>query len=121
MSTGDRCCTIVPYFRVEHDRLGSFKDLCTRFVAKTLEEDGCLYYGFSFSGNVAHCREGYTGAEAVLAHLENVRPLLEEALRISSLVRLEIHGPESELAKLRTPLAGLNPDFFVLECGFRRG
>ncbi len=121
MSTGDRCCTIVPYFQVESDRLSAFKELCVRFVAKTSEEVGCLYYGFSFSGNVAHCREGYTGAEAVLAHLANVKPLLEEALSISSLVRLEIHGPESELSKLRSPLAGLNPDFFTLEYGFRRG
>ncbi len=121
MSNGDLCCTIVPYFRVEDDRLVTFKDLCARFVAKTSEEEGCLYYGFTFCGSVAHCREGYTGADAVLAHLANVKSLLEEALSISSLVRLEIHGPESELAKLRSPLSGLNPDFFVLECGFRRG
>ena len=121
MTTGDRCCTIVPYFQVEDDRLLPFKELCSLFVAKASEEEGCLYYGFSFSRNVAHCREGYSGAEAVLAHLANVKPLLEEALSMSSLVRLEIHGPEAELAKLRSPLAGMNPDFFVLECGFRRG
>ena len=121
MSNGDPCCSIVPYFQVEDDRLVAFKALCARFVAKTSEEEGCLYYGFTFCGNVAHCREGYTDAEAVLAHLANVKPLLEEALGISSLVRLEIHGPESELAKLRSPLAGLNPDFFILDCGFRRG
>lgn len=120
MSTDDRCCTIVPYFRVEDDSLAPFKELCVRFVAKTSEEEGCLYYGFSFNGNVAHCREGYICAEAVLAHLANVKPLLEEALHVSTLIRLEIHGLESELAKLRSPLAGLNPDFFVLECGFRR-
>jgi quinol monooxygenase YgiN len=111
----------VPYFLIEAGQLEPFKELCSRFVAKTSEEEGCLYYGFSFSGNVSHCREGYTGADAVLAHLKNVQSLLEEALRISSLVRLEIHGPESELTKLRAPLAALNPEFFVLECGFRRG
>jgi len=32
---------------------------------------------------------------------------------------LAIHGPESELVKLREPLAGFHPDFFVLEYGFR--
>ena len=36
------------------------------------------------------------------------------------LTRLEIHGPEEELAKLREPLAHLKPQFFVLEYGFRR-
>jgi len=55
-----------------------------------------------------------------LAHLENVGSLLEEALKISELTRLEVHGPEEELAKLREPLAGLKPQFFTLEYGFRR-
>ena len=36
------------------------------------------------------------------------------------LTRLEIHGPAEELAKLREPLAKLNPTFFVLGYGFRR-
>lgn len=36
------------------------------------------------------------------------------------LTHLEVHGPDEELAKLRAPLAELNPQFFVLEYGFRR-
>jgi hypothetical protein len=59
-------------------------------------------------------------AEASLRHLENVGPILAEALKIADLTRLEIHGPEQELAKLRGPLAQLKPQFFVLEYGFRR-
>ena len=47
-------------------------------------------------------------------------PLLEEALKISDIIRLEIHGPEAELAKMREPLADLSPQFFELEYGFRR-
>jgi hypothetical protein len=66
-----------------------------------------------------HCREGYEDAEGVLFHLDNVGTLLNEALKISDLTRLEIHGPEEELAKLREPLAELNPEYFVLEYGFR--
>jgi hypothetical protein len=69
---------------------------------------------------VAHCREGYEDAEGTLAHLENIGPLLEEILKISELTRLEIHGPEEELAKLRGPMADLKPQAFVLEYGFRR-
>ena len=38
----------------------------------------------------------------------------------SEITRLEVHGPESELDKLREPLAALNPQFFTLEYGFRR-
>jgi hypothetical protein len=46
--------------------------------------------------------------------------LLSEALTMSDITRLEVHGPAAELAKLKVPLAGLNPQFFTLEMGFRR-
>ncbi len=120
MATTDTCCTIVPYFKVPNDKLADFKALCERFVEKTSTEPKCLFYGFSFDGEEAHCREGYQDAEGVLAHLDNVGDLLAEALKIAEITLLEIHGPEQELAKLREPLAGLNPHFFTLEYGFRR-
>lgn len=120
MSTQDQCCSLVPYFKIHSGKLDLFKGLCEQFVEKTNQEPKCLYYGFSFDGDQAHCREGYEDAEGVLAHLEHVGFLLEEALKIADLTRLEIHGPEAQLAKLREPLAGLNPQFFTLEYGFRR-
>ena len=99
MATQDKCCTIVPYFKVSNGRLEAFKELSQKFVEKTKDEPKCLYYGFSFDGDMAHCREGYKDAEGMLTHLESVGTLLEEALKISDLTRLEIHGPEEELAK----------------------
>ena len=66
MSTEDTCCTIVPYFRVADGRLNAFKELCQQFVGKAGGEPKCLYYGFSFCGNEAHCREGYADAEGAL-------------------------------------------------------
>ena len=120
MTTQDKCCTIVPYFKVSSGNLESFKELSEKFVKKTNDEPKCLYYGFSFDGDLAHCREGYEDAEGMLTHLENVGSLLEEALKIAELTRLEVHGPKEELEKLREPLSGLNPQFFILEYGFRR-
>jgi quinol monooxygenase YgiN len=120
MATNDKCCTIAPYFKVNDGRLADFKALCERFMAKTGEETKCHYYGFSFDGHHAHCREGYEDAAGLLAHLENVGALLQESLTMAELTRLEVHGPESELAKLREPLKALNPQFFALEYGFRR-
>lgn len=120
MATNDKCCTVVPYFKVADDKLDAFKDICEKCVEQTDRESKCLYYGFSFYGNQAHCREGYQDAEGVLAHLENIGPLLGEALKIADLIRLEVHGPVEELDKLRHPMAELNPQFFVLEYGFRR-
>jgi quinol monooxygenase YgiN len=120
MTVQDRCCTIVPYFRMMDGKADEFKRLCSQMVDKSSSEDKCLYYGFSFDGDEAHCREGYANAEGLLAHLENVGPLLQEALMHAEITRLEVHGPKAELEKLREPLAALNPRFFTLEYGFRR-
>jgi quinol monooxygenase YgiN len=120
MATQDRCCTIAPYFKVHEGQLGTFKKNCEEFIKKTDSESKCLYYGFSFDGDQVHCREGYEDAEGLLTHLDNVGAMLAEALKIADLTRVEVHGPEKELAKLREPLAELNPQYFVLEYGFRR-
>jgi quinol monooxygenase YgiN len=119
MATQDKCCTLVPYFKVNEGKLGEFKALCDEFVATTKTEPKCLYYGFSFDGDTAHCREGYADAGGVLAHLQNVDALLKKALQISSIARLEVHGPAGELEQLRGPLGPLKPQFFTLEYGFR--
>lgn len=120
MILNDNCCSIVPYFQVHEGKMEEFKALCEEFVAKTAQESKCLYYGFSFCDNIVHCREGYEDGEGVLTHLANVDSLLQQALSISDLIRLEIHGNERELAKLRQPLADFKPDFYVLEYGFRK-
>ncbi len=120
MATQDTCCTLVPYFRVHSGKMDGFRALCEQFVEKTRSESKCLHYGFSFDGDQAHCREGYEDADGMLAHLANVGPILTEALKIADITRLEVHGPEPELAKLRAPLADLKSQFFTLEYGFRR-
>src|SRR5262245_42567969 len=120
MPTNDKCCTIVPYFKVHNGRMSEVRNLCGQFVEKARTERGCLYYGFSFDGDELHCREGYGDAEGALAHIENVGSLLQELLTMADLTRLEVHGPEGELAKLRSPFAVFNPQFFTLEYGFRR-
>jgi len=120
MATNDTCCSIVPYFKINEGKVADFKALCEKFVEQTSQEEKCLYYGFCFNGDIVHCREAYADGEGVLAHLDNVGPLLEEALKISELQKLEIHGPEAELAKVRGPLAELSPDYFILEYGFRK-
>jgi len=117
MFNNDTCCTLVPYFTVHEDKLDAFKALGPKFIERTKTEAGVLHYAFSFDGNNAHCREGYENAAGVLAHLDNVGDILGEALKLSELVRLEVHGPADEIDQLREPLADLNPQFFVLEPG----
>lgn len=120
MATNDTCCSINPYFQVHDGKMDQFKALCEQFVETTRTEPKCLYYGFSFDGQVAHCREAYEDAEGVLAHLDNVGALLQEALKIADLTRLELHGPAEEMAKLSGPIEQLGPAVFTLEYGFRK-
>ena len=68
--------TIVPYFKVHDGKLDEFRNGCGQFIEVTKSEPGCLYYGFTFNGDEAHCREGYTDADALLAHLDNVGAML---------------------------------------------
>ena len=116
----DNICSIAPYFEIQEGKLEDFKKVCEKFIEKTKTEEKCVYYGFCFDGNTMHCREAYEGAEGVLAHLDNVAALIEEALTMSDLVKLEIHANAEETEKLRAPLAELNPTFLVWEMGFRK-
>ncbi len=100
--------------------MDEFKKLCDQFMSITAQEPECLYYGFSFSGDMAHCREAYEDAAALLTHLSNVDAVLKEAVKISTIERLEIHGIPEELAKLTKPLSALAPAYFTLEYGIRR-
>jgi hypothetical protein len=120
MFAPDTCCTLVPYFEIQEGQLDAFKALARKLVAKTRTEPGCMHYAYSFNGNVAHCREGYVDAAALLAHRENVAELLGQALKIAKIVRFEVHAPQAEIDKLRGPMASRNPQFFALEEGFRR-
>ena len=85
------------------------------FIEKTTSEEKNLFYGFTINGDEVFCREGYTDAEGLLAHLDNVGAMLAEALKIADLIRVELHGPAQELDKLRGPLAHLNPTWFPVD------
>jgi hypothetical protein len=85
-----------------------------RFVEETVTEEKVLFYEFTVNGDEIFCREGYIDAEGVLAHLDNVGVLLAELLTTGDLTRIEVHGPATELEKLKKPLAHLNPAWFAI-------
>jgi quinol monooxygenase YgiN len=114
MSSLSNFVSIHPYFKVHPGKLEAFKAAFPAFIEKTEAEEKNLFYDFTVNGDEVFCREGYLGAEGLLAHLDNIGALLAEALKIADLTRLEIHGPAEELDKLRGPLAHLKPEFFTL-------
>ena len=104
-----------PYFKAHPGKLDSVKMMLSRFVEKTAREKENLFFGFSINGDEIFCREAYESANGLLAHLDNVRALLTEMLKVADLTRVEVHGPAQELEKLKRPLAHLNPAWFTLE------
>ena len=82
-----------PYFKVPSDKMSYLKAILPEFAAKTRNETGNLFYEFTINGDEVFCREGYVNAEALLAHLENVGAMLEQALAMADLIRIEVHGP----------------------------
>ena len=109
-----------PYFKVHAGKLEAVKAGFARFVEKTATEKKNLFYGFTVNGDEILCREAYTDAEGVLAHLDNVGALLAEMLTMVDLTRVELHGPADELEKLKRPLAHLNPAWFTLQASLPR-
>lgn len=112
--------SIHPYFKVKAGQLDAARVLLREFVAKTGAEEKVIYYEFTIDGDEVFCREAYVGADGLLAHLTNVSAVLDKMLAISTLTRLEIHGPAVELEKLKGPLGDLNPRWFIYECGVKR-
>ena len=120
MSSFDNAVSIHPYFKVRDGQLEACKSFLSQFNEKVAGEAKCLFYNFTFKGDVMCCREAYQDAEGVQAHLENVGALLGELLKIADLTRIELHGPAPELEKLKPVFAEMNPEYFTCECGIGR-
>ena len=120
MSALSNFVSIHPYFKVHPGKLDAIKAMLPKFTAKTATEKTMLFYEFSWNGDELFCREAYENAEGVLAHLDNVGAPLAELLTMADLIRFEVHGPATELERLKAPLAHLNPAWFALERALER-
>ena len=120
MSNFDNAVSIHPYFQVKEGQMEACKSFLAQFNDKVVNEGKCLFYNFTFKGDVMCCREAYRDAEGVQAHLENCGALLGEFLKIADLTRIELHGPAEELEKLKPTFADFDPEYFICECGIGR-
>ena len=121
MNYSDNAVSIHSYFKISDENLQGFKRLSVDLIEVTRGEMGCLFYGFSYADGEAYCREGYKDADSLVSHLDNVSDLFEKLVSISELVRLEVHGPQDEITKLREwpSIKKLNPKYYLVEGGFR--
>jgi hypothetical protein len=120
MSLPANLVTIHPYFKAHAGKWDQVEEVLREFIATTKSETECLFYEFTVNGDEVFCREGYSGGEATLHHLQNVGGVIARMLTVADMPRLEFHGPAAEIDKLREPLAHLNPAFFVLHSGIER-
>src|SRR5208337_3018802 len=116
----EQVVSIHPYFRVRPGNLAQAKKLLRQMVAQTSSETANLYYGFTIKEDVVFCREAYVGAEGLLKHIENVRAILGEFLKLADVLSVEVHGARAHLDKLTGPLADLKPEWYVFDCGVSR-
>jgi quinol monooxygenase YgiN len=112
--------SIHPYFKVKPGLMTEARKHLSEMVARTSKETANLYYDFTVNGDIIFCREAYAGADALLVHLENVGPVLAEFLKSAEVLRVELHAAADELAKLKGPLAHLNPQYFEFYTGVTR-
>jgi hypothetical protein len=76
-----------PYFKVHSGKLEMFTTALPGFIARTRSEQKNLFCEFTINGDGVFCREAYTDAEGLLAHLDNIGPALAQALTIADLTR----------------------------------
>merc|ERR1712072_1438936 len=120
-AAGDTHVTIVPYFTVPEGKMDEFKAGFPAFYehtkAGTAASGKNLYYGFAIDGNKVFCREGYTNADGVLAHLGEVKEELDAAVALvgEGGLDLAVMGPAAELEKLKEALGPLGTKFYALD------
>eukprot|EP00588_Corethron_pennatum_P009235 CAMPEP_0194274102 /NCGR_PEP_ID=MMETSP0169-20130528/7275_1 /TAXON_ID=218684 /ORGANISM="Corethron pennatum, Strain L29A3" /LENGTH=180 /DNA_ID=CAMNT_0039017215 /DNA_START=20 /DNA_END=565 /DNA_ORIENTATION=- len=117
----DTVVNLVPKFKIKDGMTEQFVALLPKFfdLVKANEEETCVHYGFvgpTEDGYII-CREGYTSAEGVTFHLDNVGDVLNEALQYADIVELQVQGPAEEMEKLKEPLKAFGATFYPLSEG----
>jgi len=122
MSTGkpgpDTHVSLCPYFTVPEGKMEEFKTGFANFYTGTRAGNReCLYYGFAIQGNTVFCREAYTSAAGVLAHLGDVKGPLDAAVALVGAggLDLSVMGPKAELEKLKEAMGPLGTKFYELD------
>ena len=107
-------------FTITPGRNDVFKNLARQLIDRTSKESGALAYQWYFNRdeNKCHLVELYRDSEAILAHLNNVGPVLQKLLETSKVTRFEVFGNVN--AEVEKALASFGTKFFKYWDGFLR-
>jgi acyl-CoA-binding protein/quinol monooxygenase YgiN len=117
----DKCVYLVPYWTLKDAAAfkSAWKSAYNTTVTRAAEEK-TAHYAFCFEGDTAMCRECYADADALLAHVGNVTPVLEATAAFADILRMELHGPKDQLEKLKPAFEAKGALFFETAWGFRK-
>jgi len=107
-------------FTITPGKNDAFKSLARQLIDGTSKEPGALGYQWYFNSdeNKYHLVELYKDSGAILAHLNNVGPVLQKLLETSKVTRFEVFGNVN--AEVEKILASFGTKFFKYWDGFLR-
>lgn len=108
---------LTAHFKIQPGKTQAFKEVATRCIAAVkAHEPGALRYDWYYLEDQSECKvqEIYRDTGAVMAHMQNVGPLLGELLSMST-VTGEVFGPIT--GELKEIFQGLQVTFYEYETG----
>jgi quinol monooxygenase YgiN len=115
--------TIKPYFRVTDwdAMLPKVQQIHDATLQKS--NPGALHHhDWTKSNDQLLMRSTFTDAEALIANMDSLIPMIDELLSATAILdRFEIHGPESELCKIKLAHNNLDAEFYDSGSGFQTG
>ena len=122
MSRGHAHFSIAPYFKVSD--WATAQPLLDECVAKMRLTSGCVYFGWTKSGDSLFCNQAFINADGVKAQLAAIDGLVDKLLDgPATLESVSVHGPKNRVREVEAALAsyhGLAPEYFETVSGFQR-
>jgi quinol monooxygenase YgiN len=107
----ENTCTMMPHFIIKDWKTA--KPLMQEIIEAANDEPGCTYFGWEKSNNRLIARETFFDGDSMKAHVEKVRPLLDKLVAgPAELEKLEIHGPEIQVEKVKPVTDTFMPQYF---------
>lgn len=107
----DPFCILVWKFRVDDDHAERFVELCDQSAELAREQPKCLFQRLTRDLHEFQVHVGLEDSYGVLTHVVTFSDTLKRAAAMARFCGLEIYGRDTELARLREPLAPFNPVF----------
>lgn len=114
MSRISQFVTVHAYFRIAPSHRETVGRLIGELELRATENLEVLFHEASFCSDDLALRFAFPSAEPLLDHLAGTSEWFERLLTGTELLRIEVHGPEQELALLRGPLGVFMPEWYVL-------